>query len=145
MNYLKQKKGIFSTISGFFLIIVIVFGLIIFLSLYTNIVNITGFVKTDLRKYDVAKQFKSNLLVCHGQTKLFEEKLNLGPEDEGFCHLSALVKGYKVEQVASLGCVENLWSFGETRGRVDQSLVYNLIVVQNDRATTCVGKLYVYV
>lgn len=145
MKHNRQKKGIFSTISGFFLIIVIVFGLIFFLSIYTNIVNISGFVKSDLRSYDVAKQFKGNLLICHGQTKLFEETLNLEPDDEAFCHLSSLIKGYKVEQVASLGCDEKNWSFGETGGRVDQVVVYNLLVVQEHLATTCIGKLYIYV
>jgi hypothetical protein len=144
MKYRRQKKGIFSTISGFFLIIVIVFGLIFFLALYTNLVNIGGFVKSDLRSYDVAKQFKGNLLICHGQTMLFEGILNLEPEDVDYCPLSSLIKGYRVEQVAALECEENNWSFGETGGRVDQVVVYNLIVVQED-GRTCIGKLYVHV
>lgn len=145
MKYKRSKRGIFSTISGFFLIIVIVFGLIFFLAIYTNLVNIGGFVKSDLRSYDVAKQFKGNLLICHGQTKLFEERLNLEPEEEGFCPMSSLIKGYKVEQVVSLGCQEKTWSFGATGGRVDQVVVYNLIVVQEHLARTCIAKLYVYV
>ena len=144
MKYKRQKKGIFSTISGFFLIIVIVFGLIFFLALYTNLVNIGGFVKSDLRSYDVAKQFKNNLLICHGQTMLFEVRLDLEPEEEGYCPLSSLIKGYRVEQVATLGCDEKNWSFGETGGRVDQVVVYNLVVAQ-ESGGTCIGKLYIHV
>ena len=63
----------------------------------------------------------------------------------GFCFLPAQVKGYKVEQVASLGCEEEVWAQGATEGGVAQAIIYNLIVVQEDRATTCIGKLYIYV
>ena len=144
MKNARQKKGIFSTISGFFLIIVIVFGLIFFLALYNNLVNIGGFVKSDLRSYDVAKQFKNNLLICHGQTMLFEERLDLEPGQEGYCPLSSLIKGYRVEQVEALGCEGYTRSFGEIGGRVEQVVVYNLIVAQED-GRTCIGKLYVHV
>lgn len=134
-------KGIFSTITGFFLIVVIVFGLIAFLAIYTGMVGLSSAVKSDLRSYDAAKQFKDSLLICHGQTRLQASKL----DDPGSCPLSPMVKGYRVEQKEVLGCDSNNWPFGDTDDFTHQRIPYSVVVVQGDGSSTCLATLHIYI
>lgn len=142
---IKHKKAVFSTITGFFLIVVIVFGLIFFISIYTGLVNITGAAKSDLRSYDIAKQFKGNLLICHGQTRLLESKLILAEGEQGYCALPPSISGYRVVQRPAFGCDPKNWSHGVVDDFGVQVITYNVVVVQDDGVDNCIARLHIHI
>jgi len=139
------RKAIFSTITGFFMIVVIVFGLLFFLSIYTGLISFTGSAKADLRSYDVAKQFKGSLLICHGQTRLLESKLDLEEGQPGFCSIPPSIQGYRVAQRPVFGCEEEEWSHGVVDVFGSQVITYNVVVVQEEDARDCVARLHIYI
>ncbi len=135
-----DKKGIFSTITGFFLIVILVFGIIIFISVYSNTVQISTAAKSELKSFDIAKQYKDSLLICHYKTYLSEDKLN-----ENDCVLSGLIKGYRVFQEEIYGCQEKEWAFGETDPINSEIINYKLIVLQDNGVDTCIATLQIYI
>lgn len=123
------------------MVTVIVFGLIVFLSSYTGLINITSSTSEDVRSYDSARQFKNNLLICHGHTRLFESKLH----EEGSCNIPYDIHGYEVEQIERKDCDEKIWSEGEIDLVESQVIPYQVLVVQQSDASTCIANLKIYI
>ena len=142
-----MKKGVFSTISGFFLIVVLVFGLIIFLGIYTNIISISGFIRDDLSSFETSKQFKESLMTCHGYTFLRENLLveDAGRDSDFICPFPSDVKGYVVSQSDFFGCSSKQWGVGDFDYSAAQRIVYNVLVVDSASGKNCLGTLTVVI
>ena len=137
-----MKKGLFSTVTGFFLVVILVFGLIGFLGFYTGLVEIDVLTREDFRDFDTAKQFKDNLLICHGQNflrgNLLEEQNMSGP-----CPVPSSIQGFEVRSVDS-DCGGN-WSFGAYDDMTYQVIPYRVTVLQPNDIDTCVSDLLIRV
>ena len=138
-----NSKGIFSTISGFFLIVVIVFAAIGLIGFYTGLVELDAQSRQEQRVYDKAANFKDNLLICHGQSALDETMLQ-NQNETGPCSIPADIKGFSLDYRDSARCNGTV-QYGDTEDPNLQRISYKLSVLQEDEVTSCVGTLQVYV
>ena len=144
-----NKNAIFSTITGFFLVVVIVFGILIFIGIYNAMIKTGSASLTDLQKYDDAKRFKDSLLICHAHTSLknniLENDANAALEEHMICKLGLNIKGYKVEQKEFGGCEQKTWTIGNTQETSTQILVYNILVIDDETGRNCISRLLIHI
>lgn len=137
-----NKKAIFSTITGFFLVIIVVFGLIGLLGFYTGLVQIDSLTREEFRGYDVAKQFKDNLFICHGQNFLRGARLD-EQDMQGPCNIPSQIQGFRVVSLNS-SCGD-MWVFGDVNSSDYQVIPYRVNVLQSNGFTNCVSNLLIHV
>jgi len=134
------KKGFFSIISTFFLVIIIVFVLLSFIAFYSLLFGIRGGAIQNTERMSNAKIFKDNLFLCHGTPYLLEEKLN-----SDVCDSLSGVKGYKVIQKPFFGCEYKEFIKGVVDDPNSFKYPYRASVRQNDSDMSCLADLIVYV
>lgn len=137
-----NKKGIFSTITGFFLVVIVVFGLLGLLGFYSGLVQIDSLTREDFRSYDVAKQFKDNLFICHGQNFLRGARLD-EQDMSGPCNIPSQIQGFRVVSLNE-SCGDS-WEFGELDSADFQIIPYRVNVLQSDGVRNCVSNLLIHV
>jgi hypothetical protein len=133
------KKGVFSVITTFLVIVALVFSLIAFIGLYSLITQTNTDVNKNVDYMVNVKLFRDHLMLCHKKTALMEEKLNTTECSS----MTEGIKGYKVlQQKKTPDCEEKVWDFGdldETSGKY----VY-WVSVEQINGNECLAKLVVY-
>lgn len=134
-----NKKAFFSTITGSFLVIVIV-AVVLGFFFFQSLTLQSGSASEEQRdKFTVAKNFKDNLLICHQQTFLSEKTLKGTDCDD----LIGDIKGYQVVQEAFFDCDEKDYGLRGTLG--DDTIVYKLAIEQEEDGKRCAGRLLIYI
>jgi hypothetical protein len=134
-----NKKAFFSTITGSFLVIVIV-AVVLGFFFFQGLTLQSGTVSEEQRdKFIAAKNFKDNLLICHQQTFLSEKTLK-GTECD---NLIGEVKGYKVVQEAFFDCSDKDYGLRGSLG--EDTIVYKIAIEQEEDGKRCAGRLLIYI
>lgn len=118
------------------------FGLLGFLGFYSGLVQIDSLTREDFRSYDVAKQFKDNLMICHGQNFLRGARLD-EQNMSGPCNIPSQIQGFRVESVNE-SCGDS-WEFGDWESPDFQVIPYRVTVLQSEGVRTCVSQLLISV
>ena len=129
-----MKKGLFSSLTGLVLIIIIVFSLIGLFWIKSVSLDFTSTSYTQGQEQTKVKQAKDQLLLCHSQTYLEAAKL-----DTDAC---PSLLPYTVHQLPYLGCEEQSWSHGNTQPGSLQ-YVYKVAVAHTD-GERCIADLVLY-
>lgn len=132
------KKGFYSIITSFLLIIVVIFSLLALLQFSGLSIKINKETSKNVDYMTNINIFKDQLLLCHEKTALAEEKLN----NNKCSDLIEGVKGYSVEQQESQGCARKVWNFGQV-DKTFGNYIFWVPVLQLD-FKNCLAKLIVY-
>jgi hypothetical protein len=128
-----MKKGIYSAITGMIVVLVVIFGLLIFFGFNKLLFESKTSAETKSKLYSEAKNFKDNLLLCHGHNYLIEDIL-----DEDICDN---IFGVDYMVIQELNCEEKTWR--KNNNNINENLVYTIGIRQKNSNNICIGKLII--
>lgn len=130
-----NRKGLYEIIFGFFLVVVLVFGVLFMLSAAAGSSELYAKVRQTMKGANSAGIVKDELLSCHRLTYL-DAELFSAP-----CRANALLQGYSVRQLPLNGCPELVWDF--TSGEPAQKVPFVVAIEQENSTRKCLAILEV--
>jgi hypothetical protein len=129
------RKGLYEIIMVFFLIIVMVFSIMFFLSMNAGSSVLYSNVRQHAQGPREAVLVKDSLLACH-RTDYLHADLFRTP-----CPADRMQQGYRVTQYEINGCAPETW--GEAKGEFTQTIPF-VVAVEHSSGKRCLAKLEVF-
>jgi hypothetical protein len=130
-----MKKGIYSAITGMIVVLVVIFGLLIFFGFNKLLFETKTSAETKSKLYTQAKNFKDNLFLCHGHSYLIEDILDSSNCDNIFG------VDYIVVQDFAEKCTPKNWT--KNSFIIEENLVYTIGIRQKNSDDVCIGRLMI--
>ena len=134
---MMSRKGVYDIIMTFFLVILLIFGVLIFLYLNARSAVVFGGVARTSAAPRSAAEVKDAVLSCH-RLEYLDETLMNAP-----CYAKDAYGGYRVRQLALNGCTQKVWDFRRSIG--DASTIPFIVAVEQQGGKRCLAALEVFV
>jgi hypothetical protein len=130
-----HRRGIYELLLGFFLVFVLLFGVLFFLFLDNQTSGLYAAIKGRTSGFDESENIREVLLACHGVTFLDAAKMDQP------CPAKEMGRGFTVIQLPVNGCPERHWSY--LQGSYSEKIPFVVTILQEDGAKKCLARLEV--